>query len=182
MASKKRRRKHPGLAWRVLFGQHGPTKKTLKKAAANMIGPKTIASIAHDPVTGKLVTKNLRVDRKTGVISIVPPAKKSAKKTAASKSSRASVPSKPSRAGQVQRRASATSVPAQSGVRQPKAKSMTERVADFRNADGTLNGSAPAVDPLVKAQQDYERALRHAARLERITDRDLGWDQRDRGV
>ena len=59
---------------------------------------------------------------------------------------------------------------------------MPERIAGFRNADGTLTGSAPAVDPMVKAQQSYEQAMQSAARIERRTDRLLGWDRLDRDL
>lgn len=175
---KKRRRKKAGLVWRVLFGQHGPTKKALKKAFADMVGPKTIASIAHDPATGKLVKKNLAVDPKTGIITIVGPVKTVRKPAAkkASTASQASAPSRASRAGQVPRR-TASAPAAQPAARQPRAKPMSERA--IRNPDGTLAGSRPAVDPLIRAQQDYEKALRAAARHERRTDREFGWDRRD---
>lgn len=172
VAKKNRRRKRPNLAWRVLFGQHGPTKKALKKALTDMVGPKTIASIAHDPATGKLVVKNLVVDKRTGQISMAPKSKgKPAKAQPAKKAgaSRASKPSKPSRAGQVQRRSPATPT-APRVQRLPEARSMSERA--IRNPDGTLNGSTP--DPR-KAAQEYRKIMEHVEKLNRQTDRDLGW-------
>lgn len=171
-AKKNRRRKRPNLAWRVLFGQHGPTKKALKKALTDMVGPKTIASIAHDPATGKLMVKNLVVDKRTGQISMAPKSKgKPAKAQPAKKAgaSRASKPSKPSRAGQVQRRSSAAPVVPQA-ARLPKAQSMSER--GIRNADGTMNGSRPDAR---KAALEYQRIMAHVEKLNRQTDRDLGW-------
>lgn len=169
MAAKKRSRKCASLAWRVLFGQHGPTKKALKKAVANMVGPKTIASIAHDPKSGKLVVKNLVVDKRTGQISMAPKGK-AAKKTTG-RTSKASQPSRASRAGQMQRR-TATAPVAPQVPRLPKAQTMSERA--IRNPDGTLNGSKK--DPR-KAALEYQRIMRHVDGLNRQTDRDLGWNR-----
>lgn len=174
MASKKRCRKRPGLVWRVLFGQHGPTKKALKKAVADMVGPKAIASISHDPATGKLVMKNLVVDKRTGQIAMAP--KRARKQTAKKATSiRASKPSKPSRSGHAQRRTAAAPI-VQQQPRQ-RAKSVTERTDERRRPDGKFNGSAPAIDPRVKTAQDYQRIMQQVERLNRLTDRDLGWDR-----
>lgn len=175
-APRKRRRKRPGLAWRVLFGQHGPTRRALKaelkRGAARYFGPQTITTSAHDPATQKRVTKVLSVDPKTGVISEVPRSRKGGKGTVASKPSKASRPSRVSRAGQTSRR-TAAAIPIVQQPRQPKVKPMSERV--LRNPDGTLAGSTKAT--AAGAQRSYQQVMRHVAKLERQTDRDLGWDR-----
>lgn len=176
MAAKRKPRKKAGLAWRVLFGQHGPTKNALKaelkRGVARYFGPQTITSVAHDPATQKRVTKVLSVNPKTGVISEVQRGRKGGKDASASKPSKASQPSRASRAGQTRRRGAAPA-PVVQQPRQPKVKPMSERV--LRNPDGTLAGSTKATD--AGAQRSYQQVMRHVAKLERQTDRDLGWDR-----
>jgi hypothetical protein len=66
MATKKR--KSPGLIWRVLFGHNGPTRAAIRKE----FGPKPVASIQIDPDTGKPKAKNLKQDS-NGVWRYTPP-------------------------------------------------------------------------------------------------------------
>lgn len=176
MAAKKRRRK-PGLLWRVLFGHNGPTKVELKKLL-RLSFSNTFPVQERDALTGRVRTRYMRIEADGKIREVKAPAKK--KRTAAKKATgrrTASQPSEPSRAsktGSAQRRRQTVATPA---ARRGRPEPMTDRV--LRNTDGTFNGSRTA-DPakaLKKAEQEYVKALRNANTAGRRAEELLGWQK-----
>lgn len=174
MPSTKRRKRGPGLLWRLLFGHNGPTKSELKKLLG-LTFSKTFPVKERDAVTGRVRTRYMRVEADGKVHEVKAPAKK--KRTAAKKSTgrrAASQPSKPSRtsgSGSTPRRqAGAPAAPARP---RRKVEPLADRV--LRNPDGTLAGSRPAdpVKQLRQAEQAYLKASRRAEVL-------LGWQKSGR--
>lgn len=177
MPPKKRRKRGPGLLWRVLFGHNGPTKGELKKLLG-LTFSKTFPVQERDALTGRVRTRYMRVEADGKVHEVKAPAKKKrapAKQGAGRRT--ASKPSKPSRAsksGSTQRRRQPATAPA---ARRGRPEPMSERV--LRNNDGTFNGSRTA-DPakaLKKAEQEYAKALRNANTAGRRAEELLGWQQ-----
>lgn len=171
MAARKRRRRKPGLLWRVLFGNNGPTRAELKKLLFN---PKTFSLAVRDPATGKIRKTQMRLDQDGRLQEYKPPRKKKPAAKRQSKTTRgasqASKPSRASKTGAAPRRQTAT---AQSPARRGRPQPLAERV--LRNPDGTLAGSRPVADPYVKAQREIEKAMRNAARADKRAEQYLGW-------
>lgn len=172
--SVKKRRK-PGLLWRVLFGHNGPTKARLKKAWTQTFS-NTFTIHERDPLTGRVRKHTMRVEADGRVVRAQPkPKRKPAAAKRATPKRGVSQPSKPSRAstsGTAQRR---TSAPAAPDMRPGRAAPMSERV--LQNPDGTFAGSVSA-DPnmrLRKAEAEYQKALRSANAAGRRADELLGW-------
>lgn len=174
MAARKRRRK-PGVLWRVVFGYNGPTKGALKKAWTQTFS-KTFPIKERDAVTGHVRTRYMRVEKDGRVVEVKAPAKKKrapAKKPTAKRG--ASQPSKPSRASKGGTTPRRTAAPVAPAGRRTKATPLADRV--LRNPDGTLAGSKPASpeQQLRKAEAEYRKALRNAATAGRRADELLGW-------
>lgn len=176
MAAKKRRKK-PGLLWRVLFGNNGPTKGEMRKLLG-LTFSKTFPIKERDPQTGRIRTRYMRVEADGKVHEVKAPVKK--KRTAAKKTTgrrTVSQPSKPSRAsksGSAQprrRQPAATPLP-----RRSRSEPMSERV--LRNTDGTLAGSRkqkPAT--YAQAQREVAKAMRNAAAASKRAEELLGWER-----
>lgn len=171
----KKRRKKPGLLWRVLFGHNGPTKAEMRKLLG-LTFTKTFPMQERDAATGRVRTRYMRVKADGRVVEAKAPAKK--KRTAAKKTTgrrTASKPSKSSRAsktGSTQRQRQTVAVP--QVPRRARAEPLAERV--LRNPDGTLNGSRKR-SAEAKVAQEYAKAAKDAATAERRAERLLGWDQ-----
>jgi hypothetical protein len=184
MAAKKRRRKKPGLLWRVLFGHNGPTRGELKKLLG-LTFSKTFTLNVRDPATGRVQKKRMRIGDDNRIQEVKPPAKKkssaakraAAKKTTARRAtSKASKPSRTSKSGTTQRRQ--TQPGAAPAHRRAKSVPLAERVR--RNPDGTLNGSHrdPATQErqrYAQAQREYAQAMKNAAAASKRAEELLGW-------
>lgn len=179
-----RGKRHPGLIWRVLFGNNGPTKGELKKLLG-LTFSRTFVLDQRDPKTGRVVKKTMRVDADGRVVEAKAPAKKKQAPTKTTTGKRtSSKPSKPSatsrtpKGGAAPRRTAA----APSTVRRAKPVPLADRV--LRNPDGTLNGSRK--DPVAKAQREqakqvaaaqraYRQASKNADTAGRRAEELLGW-------
>jgi hypothetical protein len=187
MAAKKRRKRGPGLLWRVLFGHNGPTRGELRKLLG-LTFSKTFTLNVRDPATGRVQKKRMRIGDDGRIQEVKAPAKKkvsAAKRPAAKKATArrtASKPSKPSRTSKAgatpRRQAQPGGVPA--AARRAKPVPLAERVR--RNPDGTLNGSRrdPATQErqrYAQAQREYAQAMKNAAAAGRRAEYLLGWQQ-----
>lgn len=175
MTGKKRRRK-PGLLWRVLFGSNGPTKAELKKLL-RLSFTNTFVVPVRDPATGRVRNQRMRIEPDGKIREVKAPAKK--KRTAAKKAtSRRTVskPSKPSRAskpGSTQRRRQTGT--AASAVQHGHAEPMSKRF--LQNPDGTMAGSRKQKPvTYAQAQQEYAKAMKNAAAASKRAEQLLGWD------
>lgn len=172
MAASKKRRKKPGLVWRVLFGHNGPTKGELRKVFG-LTFSRTFTLAVRDPATGLVRKQRMRVDKDGRVLEVKAPAKKkrpAPKKTASKRT--ASQPSKPSRvskAGATPRKRQPAAAPAPRRVR---AEPLAERV--LRNPDGTLNGSRKSTT-YAQVQREYAKAMKSAAAASKHAEELLSW-------
>lgn len=184
MAAKKRRKK-PGLLWRVLFGNNGPTKGELKKLLRLSFSNTFVVEV-RDPATGRVRNQRMRVDADGKIQQVKAAPRKAAKKRTGTKpaakrtTSKTSKPSRTSRTGATPQRRTTAATPAS---RRAKPVPLADRV--LRNPDGTLNGSRK--DP-VKAQRDqakqwaqvqraYQQASRNADAAGRRAEELLGWQK-----
>jgi hypothetical protein len=182
MAAKKRRKRGPGLLWRVLFGHNGPTKGEMRKLLG-LTFSKTFPVQERDAVTGRVRTRYMRVEPDGRVVEAKAPAKKkraapkkkpAAKPAAKGVASKSSKPSRTSKSGstqQRQRQPAANPTP-----RRTRAEPMSERV--LRNPDGTLAGSRKQKPvTYAQAQREYVKAMKNAAAASKHAEELLDWDQ-----
>lgn len=175
MAAKKRRK--PGLIWRVLFGHNGPTRARLKTELEKALRVKltdTFVVPTRDS-TGRVQQQKWRInpDGTTQQVQQRPKKKAAAKKASGKRTaSQSSKPSRASRTGSTQRQRQTVAVP--QVPRRARAEPLAERV--LRNPDGTLNGSRKR-SAEAKVAQEYAKAAKDAATAERRAERLLGWDQ-----
>lgn len=66
------------VAWRVLFGRNGPTKRAMRKAWREWTDPREKASIRLDPKTGKPRASGVR-QRKDGTWEAKPRRRRASK-------------------------------------------------------------------------------------------------------
>lgn len=167
-----RRRRGPGLVWRILFGYNGPTKARLKNEFEKKLRLKltdTFVVPVRDS-TGRVRKQTWRIDPDgtTRQIQQQPKKRKPAAKKAGSKRavSQPSKPSRTSKTGTASRRRTTTAPAVQPG----RAAPVAERY--IQNADGTFAGSK-------SANAEYRRALRNAEaagkRADQRAEELLGW-------
>lgn len=176
MAARKRRRRGPGLLWRVLFGNNGPTRGELRKLL-KLSFTNTFDLNVRDPASGKMRRQRMRIDPDGRVYEVKAPAKKkpAAKKKASARrtASQLSKASKPSAASKSERprqpRQSAPGI--QPTPRRPRVEPLSERV--LRNPDGTLAGSRKAT--YAGAQREYAKVMKNAEAASKRAEYLLGW-------
>lgn len=182
MAAKKRRKRGPGLVWRVLFDHNGPTRGELRKLLG-LTFSKTFDVHVRDPATGRVQKQRMRIGDDGRIQEVKAPAKKkrsAAKRTAAKKAtarrtaSKTSKPSRTSKAGSTQQRHRQSA--ASPDPRRPRAESMSDRY--LQNPDGTFAGSRKQKPvTYAEAQRAYAEAMRNAAAASKHAEELLGWDQ-----